>query len=96
MQLYFVLVLVMPRESVRKLIVRNVKQGEGVVAWRQILGEHASTEPGNLLAMWSKLGDLRFPQGSDIVVGINKMGHDQVPEDGGGKSVRHHQERHPS
>ena len=26
--------------------------------------------------MWSKLGDLRFPQGSDIVVGINKMEED--------------------
>ena len=57
-QLYFALVLVMPRESVG---VRNVNQGEGAVAWRQILGEYASTEPGNVLAMWSKCGDLRFP-----------------------------------
>ena len=72
-QLHFALVLVMPRESVGELIVRNVNQGEGAVAWRQLLGEYASTEPGNVLAMWSKLGDLRFPQGSDIVVGINKM-----------------------
>ena len=63
MQLYFAPVLVMPRESVGQLIVRNVKQGEGAVAWRQILGEYASTEPGNVLAMWSKLGDFRFPQG---------------------------------
>ena len=30
------------------------------------------------LAMWSKLGDLRFPQGSDIVVGINKMEEDMT------------------
>ena len=50
MQLYFALVLVMPRESVRELIVRNVKQGEGAVAWRQMLGEYASTGPGNVLA----------------------------------------------
>ena len=28
--------------------------------------------------MWSKLGDLRFPQGSDIVVGINKMEEDMT------------------
>ena len=96
LQLYFALVLVMPRKSVEELIVRNVKQEEVSVASRQILGEYASTEPGNVLAMWYKLGDLRFPQGSDIVVGINKMekGHDQVSEDGCGKSVRHHQERH--
>ena len=78
MQLYFGLVLVMLRESVGELIVRNVNQGEGAVAWRQILGEYASTEPGNVLAMWSKLGDLRFPQGSDIVVGINKMEEDMT------------------
>ena len=78
MQLYFALVLVMPRESVVELSVRNVKQGEGAVAWRQILGEYASTEPGNFLAMWSKLGDLQFPQGSDIVVGINKMEEDMT------------------
>ena len=78
MQLYFALVLVMPRESVGELIVRNVKQGEGAVSWRQILGEYASTESGNVLAMWSKLGDLRFPQGSDIVVGINKMEEDMT------------------
>ena len=78
MQLYFALVLVMPRESVGELIVRNVKQGEGAVAWRQILEEYASTEPGNVLAMLSKLGDLRFPQGSDIVVGINKMEEDMT------------------
>ena len=67
-QLYFALVLVMPRERAWGLIVRNVKQGEGAVAWRRILGEYASTEPGNVLAMWSKLGD--------IVVGINKMEED--------------------
>ena len=78
MQLYFALVLVMPRESVGELIARNVKQGEGAVAWRQILGEYAWTEPGNVLAMWSKFGDLRFPQGSDIVVGINKMEKDMT------------------
>ena len=78
MQLYFALVLVMPRESVGELIVRNVNQGEGAMAWRQILGEYASTEPGNVLAMWSKLGDLRFPQGSDIVVGINRMEEDMT------------------
>ena len=78
MQLYSALVLVMPRESVEELNVRNVNQGEGAVAWRQILGEYASTEPGNVLAMWSKLGDLRFPQGSDIVVGINKMEEDMT------------------
>ena len=78
MQLYFALVLVMPRESVGQSIVRNVNQGEGAVAWRQILGEYASTEPGNVLAMWSKLGDLRFPHGSDIVVGINKMEEDMA------------------
>ena len=78
MQLYFALVLVMPRESVGELIVRNVNQGEGAMAWRQILGEYASTEPGNVLAMWSKLGDLRFPQGSDIVVGINNMEEDMT------------------
>ena len=58
--------------------MRNVKQGEGAVAWRQILGEYASTEPGNVLAIWSKLGDLRFPQGSDIVVGMNKMEEDMT------------------
>ena len=35
------------------------------------------TDPGRIrLAMWSKLGDLRFPQGSDIVVVINKMEED--------------------
>ena len=51
---------------------------EGAVAWRQVLGEYASTEPGNVLAMWSKLGDLRFPQDSDIVVGINKMEEDMT------------------
>ena len=78
MQLNFVLVLVMPRESVGEMIVRNVNQGEGAVAWRQILGEYASTEPENVLAMWSRLGDLRFPQGSDIVVGINKMEEDMT------------------
>ena len=39
---------------------------------------NASTEPGNVLAMWSKLGDLRFPQGSDIVVGINNMEEDMT------------------
>ena len=78
MQLHFALVLVMPRESVGELIVRNVNQGEGAMAWRQILGEYASTEPGNVLAMWSKLGDLRFPQGSDIVVGINRMEEDMT------------------
>ena len=43
MQLFFALVIVMPRENVGELIVRNVKQGEGAVAWRQILGEYAST-----------------------------------------------------
>ena len=48
------------------------------MAWRQILEEYASTEPGYVLAMWSKLGDLRFPQGSDIVVGINKMEEDMA------------------
>ena len=37
MQLYFALVLVMPRESVGVLIVRNVNQGKGAVAWTQIL-----------------------------------------------------------
>ena len=58
--------------------MRNVNQGEGAVAWRQILIEYASTEPGNVLAMWSKLGDLRFPQGPDIVVGINKMEEDMT------------------
>ena len=58
--------------------MRNVNQGEGAVAWRQILGEYASTEPGNVLVMWSTLGDLRFPQGSDIVVGINKMEEDMT------------------
>ena len=42
MQLYFVLVLVMPRESVG-LIVKSVKQSEGAVVWRQILGEYVST-----------------------------------------------------
>ena len=78
MQLYFGLVLVMLQESVGELIVRNVNKGEGAVAWRQILGEYASTEPENVLAMWSKLGDLRFPQGSDIVVGINKMEEDMT------------------
>ena len=61
-----------------ELIVRNVIQGEGAVAWRQILGEYASSEPGTVLAMWSKLGDLRFPQGSDIVVNINKMEEDMT------------------
>ena len=51
MQLYFALVVEMPRESVGELIVRNVHQGEGAAAWRQLLGEYASTEPGNVLAM---------------------------------------------
>ena len=51
----------------------KVDQGEGALAWRQLLAEYAPTEPGNVLGMWSKLGDLRFAQGSDIVVGINKM-----------------------
>ena len=78
MQLYFALVLVMPRESVGEVIVRNVNQGEGAMAWRQILGEYASTDPGNVLAVWSKPGDLRFPQGSDIVVGINRMEEDMT------------------
>ena len=55
-----------------------MNQGEGAVAWRQILGEYASAEPGNVLAMWSKLGDLQFPQGSDIVVDINKMEEDMA------------------
>ena len=62
MQLHFALVLVMPRESVGELIVRNVNQGEGAVAWRQILGEYVSTDPGDVLAMWSMLeisGSLR-------------------------------------
>ena len=80
-----------------ELIVRNVNQGEGAVAWRQILGEYASTEPGNVLAMWSKLGDLRSPQGSDNC-GRHQQdgrGHDQVPQDGRRKSVRHRQARHP-
>ena len=58
--------------------MRNVNQGEGAMAWRQILGEYASTEPGNVLAMWSKLGDLSFSQGSDIVVGINRMEEDMT------------------
>ena len=94
MHLYFALVL---DESVGELIVRNVNQGEGAVAWRQILGEYASTEPGNVLATWSKPGDLRFPQGPHTVVGINQMEEDMTKYQkmAGEKSVRHHQERHP-
>ena len=69
-----------PRDATRECgrVDRNVNQGKGAVAWRQILEEYASTEPGNVLAMWSKLGELRFPQGSDIVVGINKMKEDMT------------------
>ena len=58
--------------------MRSVNQGEGAGAWRQILGEYASTEPGKVLAMWSKLGYLWIPEGSDIVVGINKMEEDMT------------------
>ena len=79
MQLYFALVLVMPREGAGELTVRNVNQGQGAVAWRQLLGEYASTESGNVLGMWSKLGDHLFPQGSDIVGGcINKLEEDKT------------------
>ena len=71
MQLYFALVLVMPRKCGR-VDCEKRETRRRCVAWRQILGEYASTEPGNVLAMWSKLGDLRFPQG----FGNNKMEED--------------------
>ena len=40
--------------------------------------ESTPRQPGNVLATWSKLGDLRFPQGLDIVADINKLEEDMT------------------
>ena len=71
-QLHFALVLVTPKESVGDMIVRNVAQGEGAVAWRMLMDEYAANEPGNVLAACANMADLEFQPETDIVVGVNK------------------------
>jgi hypothetical protein len=58
-QMYFMLAMAMPDDSIGELILRNCVEGEGATAWKQLLREYSPTEPGDVVSQFR-----RVPQSS--------------------------------
>ncbi len=72
-QMYFMLAMAMPDDSVGEMILRNCPKGEGAAAWKRLSNEYSPTEPGDVVAQFRRVLTTVFPQGSNIALEISKL-----------------------
>ena len=97
MQLYFALVLVMQRESVGRVDREKRKPRRRCRGMETDSGRVCLDRAGKRSRHVVQVGRSSVPSGLRHCGRPQQdgRGHDQVPEDDWGKSVQHHQERHP-
>ena len=75
-QLYFMLALAMPDDSVGETVTMNAPEGEGAVTFKRLLVEYGPSQPGSFLSIMHSILGREFPKGCDINAEIGKLDTD--------------------